>query len=147
MKFETSTLRMRSNRPRVMAYDDGLGLRTPVACAKCRQLFVPTMGVSGETDCFTCTPRAASPKPAGSSPPLETPKRKGRGRRFYHEREEGLRNMQHGGVVLLFGAFVTWATYAFSDSFVGFFVVAGGLILFGALRLIHGLTQYFSWLE
>ena len=104
-------------------------------------------GVFGETDCFTCTPRLASAAPFDPAPALETPKRIRGGRRLYHERAEGVRNMQHGAVVLVLGAFVTFATYESAGSFSGLFIVAWGPVLFGALLLVHGLTQYFSRLK
>jgi hypothetical protein len=122
--------------------DSNDDLRAPLACVKCQALFVPMGTGENETQCFTCSPRNAFAVP--DAPPAAAKSRRTSRRRFSMDREEGIKNMQHGGVVLVIGSTITFVTYAFADSTHGFFVIAWGSILFGGIRLLQGITQYFS---
>jgi VIT1/CCC1 family predicted Fe2+/Mn2+ transporter len=55
-----------------------------------------------------------------------------------------MQNMIRGGFVFILGALVTIGTYAFMHDRGGMFMIAWGAILFGAVRFLYGLTQYFS---
>lgn len=121
--------------------------RSPTKCAKCGGLFLAAEGVADEIECFRCAPR-----PVSSPLPLASPASARRSRRHHTDhrdhfrigRDDGLENMLHGGLVIILGGLIAAALHAFVPELGGIFILVGGVLLFGALKFIFGLTQYFS---
>ncbi|MGC4072231.1 MAG: hypothetical protein QM760_06895 [Nibricoccus sp.] len=111
-------------------------------CSVCEIQFLPTPNVEGETLCHHCRP---APPTVVSQIPTKSHRRSSSrrsSRTYSHSRHEGIANMQRGGGVLVLGSVITIATYTFARETGGFFVVAWGAILFGAIRFIMGLVQF-----
>jgi hypothetical protein len=103
-------------------------------CLKCNRVFVPVQ--AGDSLCHECIVS-----------PLGVPPRASRTRRresLFLTRDEGVANMQRGGMVFVIGAVITFCTYAFADLTGGYFLLAWGAIIFGGIRFAYGVFQYFD---